>query len=188
MAVQIGQAEPGCNDPVGLLTACHRRIERFLKTLIVAAKRASERDLEKEELEAVERSLRYFREAAPKHTADEEHDLFPALIGKQPETVSKVEGLQSDHLRANELHAKVDSLGERWLRERRLNAADLEEFKDATAQLDALYAVHIKLEESEVFPRAANVLDEAELEAIGRNMAARRGVKFVPKNQPASVL
>lgn len=182
MPVQIGQPEPGCNDPVGLLTACHRRIERFLKTLRVAGNRAGERDLEKEELEAIGRSLTYFRDAAPKHTEDEEHDLFPALLKKQSDVVSSVDRLQSDHARANVLHDRVDVLGRQWIEDRRISPAALEEFNDAIAQLEALYTAHIQHEETEVFPRASNTLDDAELEAIGRNMAARRGVAFVPKN------
>lgn len=182
MAVQIGQAEPGCNDPVGLLTACHRRIERFLKTLRAAAKLAGERDLEKEELEAIGRSLTYFRNAAPKHTEDEEHDLFPALMRKLPDVASSVESLESDHARANVLHARVDVIGQQWIEDRRISPAALGEFLDATSQLEVLYTAHIKHEETEVFPRASSALNDVELEAIGRNMAARRGVEFLPKN------
>ncbi|MCC6264362.1 MAG: hemerythrin domain-containing protein [Bryobacterales bacterium] len=182
MPVQIGQPEPGCNDPVGLMTACHRRIERFLKTLRVAAKRAGDRDLEQDELEAIGRSLTYFRNAAPKHTEDEEHDLFPALMEKQPDVATSVENLQSDHARANVLHARVDELGLQWIADRRIAPEALAEFVDATDQLEALYSAHIKHEETEVFPRASKALNDAELESIGRNMAARRGVAFVPKN------
>ena len=182
MPVQIGQPEPGCNDPVGLMTACHRRIERFLKTLRVAAKHAGERDLEKEELEAIGRSLTYFRNAAPKHTEDEEHDLFPALLKKQPDVGTSVDNLQSDHARATVLHARVDAIGLKWIEDRRISPEALKEFVDATDQLDVLYTAHIKHEETEVFPRASNALNDAELEAIGRNMAARRGVEFIPKN------
>lgn len=181
MPVQIGQPEPGCNDPVGLMTACHRRIERFLKTLRMAGKIAGERDLRKEELEAIGRSLTYFRNAAPKHTEDEEHDLFPALMEKQPDVAASVANLQSDHARANVLHDRVDAIGRQWIEDCRVSPEALAEFLDATAQLDALYTAHIKHEETEVFPRAASALNDAELEAIGRNMAARRGVEFVPK-------
>ncbi|MCZ2156062.1 MAG: hemerythrin domain-containing protein [Bryobacterales bacterium] len=181
MPVQIGQAEAGCEDPVGLLIACHRRIERFLKTLAMAGKLGAERDLEKQEFEAVARALVYFRSAAPKHTADEEEDLFPALRSKEPEVTSKVDGLLSDHARANVLHDRVDVLGQQWLRDERLAPEELKEFRDAIAQLEELYTAHIKIEESEVFPRATRLLEEDELEVMGRNMAARRGVKYVSK-------
>lgn len=183
MPVQIGQAEAGCEDPVGLMTACHRRIERFLKTLAMAGKLGAERGLEKQEFEAVARALVYFKSAAPKHTADEEEDLFPALLRKEPDAASRVDGLQSDHARANVLHDRVDELGQQWLRDERLSAAELSEFREAIARLQELYTAHIALEESEVFPRASKLLEEDELESIGRNMAARRGVKYVSKKE-----
>jgi len=182
MAIQIGQSEPGCNDPMGLLAACHRRVERFLKTLCAAAAQASVHDLTTEEREAIGRSLRYFREAAPNHTADEEQDLFPALVNRDPAAAAAVESLESDHVRAGELHRRVDAIGEEWIRSGRLSESELAKFREASTQLEQLYAEHIRIEETDVFPRAAQVLNEAELEAIGRRMAERRGVAFLPKS------
>lgn len=181
MAIQIGQAEPGYNDPVGLMTACHRRIERFLKTLRFAAEHAGGRGLEPEEREALARALRYFREAAPHHTADEEQDLFPALVRKEPDTAVSVENLEKDHARAEELHARVDALGEKWLQAGQLSGPDLAEFRDATATLEKLYAGHIRIEETEVFPRASRALNRTDLDAIGRRMAQRRGMAYLPE-------
>lgn len=178
MPVQIGQAEPGCDNPVGLMTACHRRIERFLETLCYAARNCGGRPLSPEEREAIERALRYFREAAPNHTADEEEDLFPALLATLPEVAAPVERLEADHARATVLHAQVDFLGEKWVQAGALSAADLSAFGKATEELEVLYAGHIQVEEREVFPRADGALGKDQLEAIGRRMAARRGVPF----------
>ena len=178
MPIQIGQAEPGCDDPVGLMIACHRRIERFLQTLCFASNNCGGRPLTQEEKDAMERSLRYFRDAAPNHTADEEEDLFPALLRKLPEVREPVERLESDHKRANALHAQVDRLGERWVRDGQLSEADLSTFQEAMQALEALYATHIRAEEHQVFPRAAGTLRDDELEAIGRRMAVRRGVVY----------
>jgi hemerythrin-like domain-containing protein len=178
MPIQIGQAEPGCDDPIGLMTACHRRIERFLETLCYAARQCGGRALAPEEREAIERALRYFREAAPKHTSDEEEDLFPALVATLPEVAAPVERLEADHMRAAALHAEVDCLGEQWVQTGELSETDLGAFRKATAELELLYAGHIQVEEGEVFPRADGALDKNQLEAIGRRMAARRGVPF----------
>ena len=38
MPIQIGQAEPGFDNPLGLLSACHRRVERFLAALARVAR------------------------------------------------------------------------------------------------------------------------------------------------------
>jgi len=68
------------------------------------------------------------------------------------------------------------------MRSGRLSESALAEFREACAQLEQLYAEHIRIEEAEVFPRAAQLLNEAEREAIGRRMAERPGVAFVPKS------
>jgi hemerythrin-like domain-containing protein len=160
------------------MTACHRRIERFLQTLCFAARHCGGRLLSQAEREAIERALRYFREAAPKHTADEEEDLFPALVATLPEVAEPVERLEADHVRAAALHAEVDCLGEKWVQAGELSETNLDAFRRATAELEALYAAHIQVEEGEVFSRADGALDKRQLEAIGRRMAARRGVPF----------
>lgn len=181
MAIQIGQAEPGCNDPVGLMTACHRRIELFLKTLCTAADHAGKRPLAHSEVEALSRALRYFREAAPHHVADEEQNLFPALANRDPNTADAINRLEMDHQQAGALHARLDAIGEQWVREGHVGKEDLSEFLAAATQLEALYSAHIAVEETIVFPRAAELLNEVELDDIGRQMALRRGVAFVPK-------
>jgi hemerythrin-like domain-containing protein len=181
MPIQIGQQEAGYDDPVGLMTACHRRIEQFLRTLCAAAERAEGRELEREEAEAIQRSLRYFREAAPHHTEDEESDLFPALVDRAPEVREAIERLESDHEEAGILHARLDELGEQWVSQKRLTANALTEFRACARRLEKLYRAHIDVEERDVFPLAAQVLKAEELDVIGRQMAARRGAAFVTK-------
>lgn len=181
MPIVIGQAEPGWDDPVGLMTACHRRIEGFLQTLCFAAQNWGGRMLSPQEREALQRSLRYFREAAPKHTADEEEDLFPLLVESAPEVAVPVGRLEADHRRASELHDDVEALGQEWIRRGTLREAELTAFRKATGELESLYAEHIRVEESEVFPRAGHALREEQLEAMGRRMAARRGVSYPEK-------
>ena len=73
MPVQIGVTARNFTDPTGLLSDCHRRVEMFLGMLAAVAKVTVETS------QALESALRYFREAAPKHTADEEESLFPRL-------------------------------------------------------------------------------------------------------------
>src|SRR3954466_3949201 len=74
-------AKPESNftDPIGLLTDCHRRIERFLSVLVQVAAQAKGGPLTEEQRHGLDTALRYFRDAAPKHTADEESTLFPRL-------------------------------------------------------------------------------------------------------------
>jgi hemerythrin-like domain-containing protein len=44
-------------------------------------------------------------------------------------------------------------------------------------ELSDIYRRHIALEDAELFPLAARVLDRDEIEALGREMAQRRGIK-----------
>src|SRR6476661_8734142 len=78
MPVQIGAKTHNFNDPTGLLSDCHRRIEMFMGSLESVAKVIDWAPTQ-ETRQALETALRYFREAAPKHTADEEESLFPRM-------------------------------------------------------------------------------------------------------------
>lgn len=78
MPVQIGAKAHSFSDPTGLLSDCHRRIEMFLASLQRVGEMI-DRPLSDDARTALESALRYFRESAPKHTADEEESLFPRL-------------------------------------------------------------------------------------------------------------
>jgi hemerythrin-like domain-containing protein len=125
-------------------------------------------------------ALRYFREAAPKHTADEEESLFPRLRRMEDPNVaalfSRLEPLEEDHRRVAPLHARVDVLGKQWLKIGSLTLAEAEELRVLLAELAVRYGEHIQVEDSVVFPMAAKLLSSEEKIAIGREMAGRRNV------------
>ena len=80
MNLQIGEPpSPSFQQPLALLSDCHRRVERFLGLLARVAAEGRGGLLDRRQREALEAALRYFREAAPRHTADEEESLFPRL-------------------------------------------------------------------------------------------------------------
>ncbi len=181
MPIVIGaKAQSGFQDPIGLLADCHRRIERFLSVLVQIALQAQGKLLTGEQREALDTALRYFREAAPKHTADEEQSLFPRLRQiDRPEvtvTLAQVEALEKDHARAEKSHAEVDRLGRLWLASGTLSPADVERLTTLLVELADLYRGHISVEEHHVFPMAARVLGAGERQAIGAEMAKRRGL------------
>src|SRR5690606_37309635 len=98
---------------------CHRSVERFLGDLILVTERARGGELKSVEREALETALRYFREAAPKHVADEEESLFPRLRLSDSDfarsALAAVERLESDHQAVRHDHDAVEELGTRWL-------------------------------------------------------------------------
>lgn len=166
------------DDPLGLLTDCHRRIERFLAQLIAVVSRAGDEPIAEPDRTSLEAAIRYFQRAAPWHTQDEEASLFPRLRESGgADALARVERLEADHRRADEAHSKVDALGRRVLDEGNLSKEELSRMAGLLQDLQQLYAPHIALEEAEVFPMAGRLLDRTDLAAIGREMADRRGVK-----------
>ncbi|MFO1323069.1 MAG: hemerythrin domain-containing protein [Burkholderiales bacterium] len=163
-----GSAAPGFDDPVGMLRACHRRIERQLATLGRLRRHLPEHHADADARIAAAAILRYFDTAAINHHADEEDSVFPRLRTAAPDAAPLLAALATDHV----------ALAARWMKLRPLLAAivahsgaylpvkDVEEFC-------AAYAAHIAREESEFLPRAAT-LPAADLAAIGAEMAARR--------------
>ncbi len=181
MPVMIG-AKPQADfrNPIGMLSDCHRRIERFLGVLIRVTKEVHGEALNSEQRIALDTALRYFRDAAPKHTRDEEDSLFPRL--RQADTpdvkpvLRRVETLEDEHGCMDTSHAEVDRLGQQWLANGTLPEADLTRLSELLAGLDVTYRQHIAVEETEVFPVAASLLGEADRKSMGHEMAERRGL------------
>ncbi len=177
--MQIGAKSHHFSDPTGLLSDCHRRIEMFMRSLEGVAK-AMDSAPSEDTRQALETALRYFREAAPKHTADEEESLFPRLRRLQsPEVenaLAKLEELEGEHRWAEPLHAEVESLGLAYLSQGQLSPAQIEAFRSAVSGLSAMYKRHIAVEDGTLFPVAANALSDGDKQAIASEMAKRRVV------------
>ena len=179
MPIVIGaKRESDFTDPIGMLGDCHRRIEMFLNVLVRVAERARGGTLNEEQRGALETALRYFREAAPKHTADEEESLFPRLRQVESADVralmARIESLEEEHIGAGRSHAEVDRLGRLWLKDGALPADRAARLLALLLQLRDLYRHHIATEDNEVFPAAAAALSASDRQAIGREMASRR--------------
>jgi iron-sulfur cluster repair protein YtfE (RIC family) len=159
---------PGFDDPVGMLRACHRKMERQLATLARLRRHLPEHHADRDACAAASALLRYFDTAAVNHHADEEASLFPRLREADAGADAMVRSLEDDHA----------ALTARWARLRPLLTAiaarcsgylpvkDVDEFC-------AAYAAHIAREEATLLPRA-EALDAATLAKIGAEMALRR--------------
>lgn len=169
----------GFEAPLEMLSACHSRVERQCETLRRLVAHLAAHGADAEARSAAANVIRYFDTSAVQHHADEEENLFPALIeamaGSDPACIRELTtGLSAEH---RELEA-------RWRRVR----AVLEQVvagSDATlssAEVEALagmYATHIEREERELLPMAARLLDDEELDRIGRAMRERRGIDSI---------
>ncbi|HMN41064.1 MAG TPA: hemerythrin domain-containing protein [Phycisphaerales bacterium] len=169
----------GFDEPLGLLSDCHRRIERFLGVMLRVAGDHAHGALPPDAAEAVTKARRYFAHAAPKHTADEEESLFPrmrAAAAAKGRSCEVVERLEDDHERATPLHERVDALFDEWLRAGSLARERQAELETLLGSLRDIYRAHIHTEDSEVFPLAGTLLSDQELAAVGSEMRARRGL------------
>lgn len=181
MRIQIGsRPHHGFNEPLGLLSDCHRRIEHFLHVLVTVDRRLSGGPLDDDCRQGLEGALKYFETAAPHHTADEEESLFPRLRASGDaaarQALSLVQQLERDHEAADARHAAVNALVRRWLDDDKLDPDAAALLREHLAALQTLYRTHIAIEDNELFPAAARVLDNPTLQQMGREMAARRGV------------
>jgi hemerythrin-like domain-containing protein len=176
--------EPGSDfrDPLGLLRDCHRRIENFLNVLHTVTQQGSGMHLLEEQRQALEVSLRYFQESAPKHAADEEESLFPRMLtrsGSNFATISDVlNKLNAEHSMLRLKHDDVEEIGRSWLALDFLGAEELSRLTTILQDLKETYTRHIAIEEKEVFLLAARILDSADLQSIAKEMAERRGLQI----------
>jgi hemerythrin-like domain-containing protein len=148
--------------------------------LVTVANEARGGPLDADHREALVTAVRYFKHAAPNHTLDEEESLFPRMRFIGDPRARTIFGLLHDlsrgHDVAEDLHAQVEQLVERWLSDGELSGKDVARLKEVLDELQAFYRQHIAVEERDLFPLAARLLTRGELEGIGREMAARRGV------------
>lgn len=182
MFIKIGQRpDHGFDEPLGLLSDCHRRIEHFLRVLVALADHTVAAPLAPSERAQLADALQYFATAAPRHTADEEESLFPRLRAcEDPEAARALDvlaRLERDHDVATGHHDAVDRLGRTWLAEGALPADDRRALLDRLHALQALYDAHIAVEDRELFPAAGRLLSADRLREIGQEMKARRSAQ-----------
>jgi hemerythrin-like domain-containing protein len=164
------EAAPDFGDPLGLLSACHRRMVGFCELLSRMPSHLAKRGIDTEALDAARRVVRYFDLAAPLHHLDEECDLFPLLTGTPPL------GPLVDRLRAQ--HRELER---EWLRLaeqlRRLDDGVFEAaaFRDAAETFCRSCREHIDTEETQLLPAARSRLEPDQLRRLGQAMARRRG-------------
>lgn len=171
-----GQAAVGFDAPLAMLAECHRRVERQCATLTRLVAHLDAHGSDAPAREAATAVMRYFDLAAPNHHADEEEDLFPALIEAMAGSDAVCLREITASLRAD--HAELDR---RWAALRRTLEAIAAGRSAALAADEArafaeLYARHIAREERELLPMAERLLGDAELAAIGAAMRRRRGL------------
>ena len=81
------ETQAGFDEPLRLLSDCHRRTEHFLGILLKVAREQLGGQLNQEYRRALEAAMQYFKNAAPRHRADEEQSLFARLRDRRDENM-----------------------------------------------------------------------------------------------------
>jgi hemerythrin-like domain-containing protein len=184
MPLQIGAApDHDFDEPLGLLSDCHRRIEHFLDVLIETERHAAGAPLTSAQRGDLEASLRYFAVATPKHTADEELSLFPRLPRrKRPGSDALPRAARArSPMRPSSFTLPLTTFVRQWLAHNILDAAEARALRERLAALRHLYQQHICIEDRDVFPAAARLLSATQIHEVGREMA-ERGMLRVQKD------
>jgi hemerythrin-like domain-containing protein len=168
-------AAVGFDDPLEMLLACHRRIERQLETLERLLHHVQVHGVDADASLAAQQVLRYFVKAAEHHHEDEEKDVFPLLEARIPAGEEKARfnalrhRLESDHdavrLQWSRLRKPLEAIGDGL--QRSLAASEVREFV-------AAYRRHIAAEEEALTQLFDRWIDEKDRGALGRSMRARR--------------
>jgi hemerythrin-like domain-containing protein len=173
-----GQGAPtaGFEVPLEMLSACHGRVERQCQTLRRLVPHLVSHGSDDDARKAAANVMRYFDTAAQDHHADEEVDLFPALLqAAAGDDAARVRALVALLL------AEHRELATHWqqLRATLKRVAAGEPVTLGGGEVEALvtrYETHIAREEEELLPLAGRLLDVAKLDDIGRAMRQRRGL------------
>ena len=171
-----GQASEGAgfDRPLALLVECHRRVAQQCATLQRLRVHLLTHGCDADAAQAAAAVMRYFDQAAPKHHADEELDLIPALMAQ----TQGDEALALGHLVAD-LMADHQVLEQQW-QVLRASLHRLAAGQPATLDgvcVDAFidrYAAHIQREETELLPLARRRLSTESLQRMGEAMRQRR--------------
>ena len=171
----------GFDEPLEMLTGCHRRIEKQLETLKRLRVHLEAHGVDAEATSAAQAVLKYFDQAATNHLEDEEADLYPMIERRinDPGEASRFhalrDALEADHRALEAAWARIrkplDGISEGLTRT--LPESDVQSFVDA-------YAHHILAEENTLKEFVDRWLDDGDRQMLGRAMASRRGVQSPP--------
>lgn len=172
-------AAAGYDDPLGLIGACHRRIEAKCGLLQKLAAHLKQHGCDDDAVLAAAQVRKYFNSAARHHHDDEETDLFPLLAELDAGSGALIERLQSEHRLMEDAWRRLDMVLEPVERQAvtQLPAELVEEFVE-------LYIRHIAVEDCELLPKARSVLGASHIAALANSMAQRRGVVLRPVADP----
>lgn len=140
-------------DTFTSLDHCHRQILTTLQRLGELIERLDRHGVDAQASDIAREVVHFFNETARQHHADEEQQVFPALLGSaNAQLVQHVKRLQQDHGWLEEdwlmLEPPLSAIADGY------NWYDLDMLRRALPVFADLYQDHIELEDSLVYPEA----------------------------------
>lgn len=166
----------GTEAPLDMLATCHERGGRQCATLRRLVPHLAAKGADEEARTAAANVMRYFDKSARDHYADEEQDLFPAMLESMAGSDAvclreMISGLTADHRTLEHAWGRVREVLER------VAAGETTLLPAETVEaLVGRYERHMALENGELMPMAARLLGETELARVGLAMRERRGI------------
>jgi pyridoxamine 5'-phosphate oxidase len=168
---------PDFDQPIAVLKHCHDKIRKNLQTLQKLPAHLQALGADDEAQKAAIAVLRYFRDAAPNHHADEEEDLLPMLqetaTGEDKQLLDALQPqIIDEHHEMDLIWAKLASQLEAIVSTQgtSLDANDTEQFA-------ALYTAHMEKEEGNIAPMAKRLFSGAQMQQLGNAMRKRRNIE-----------
>ena len=176
MKATLVAGAPDFDEPIAVLKHCHDKIRKNLQTLQKLPAHLKANGADEDAQKAAAGILRYFREAAPNHHADEEDDLLPMLqetardadrhllATLQPQILAEHQQMELIWIK---LESQLDAIVSN--KSAALNTADADQFA-------ALYTSHMEKEEGNIAPMAKRLFSAAQMQQLGNAMRRRRNI------------
>lgn len=178
MSIEFMHAAPDFSDPLGLLAACHGRIEAQCATLLRLPDHLRQHGTDEQARQAAVKILKYFNSAGKHHHEDEENDLFPLLIEiatseNYGHLLTLIVELQNEHLKMELAWQELTFFLEKIAVNQHINPDHL-----PVTHFAELYRSHIARENQHIFSYARQKLSMEQLSTLGLNMMTRRNVQI----------
>jgi hemerythrin-like domain-containing protein len=170
----IPEPSAGSQPPLDAMAGCNQRLLRHCAALRRLALYVGECGFDGEASAATGRLLRFFDSVLPQHHADQEEDLFPALIesmaGSDAVCLHEItDGIAQQHRELRRLWLQLRS-ALLDLASGRASALPVHEIEGFIGHCQA----GVAREDGELLPMAARLLSDDQLAQIGAAMAQRR--------------
>lgn len=163
------------SSPVEMLLGCHARIRHFVQLSRTLA--GADAVAPQEVAEAAAALFRYFNHALPLHEADESETLFPRLRDALPQgglVREAAEAMVEQHKAIDELVAELLAMCASLGRHPECLPSLARRLEDLTCALEQVFAAHLRLEETVIFPALGELLTAAQMDEMTHEMNQRR--------------